>query len=522
MLTKFIPILSKKEEIIALEGEIISNIVFVKDGKLSLEISIDINNPYKSIHKYLEINFIGISEKKELKENNPFNKVKIIVDLPDKNYNNLKERIDTFLYNKKNLINNSIMDNNGISVDLGRLDFSRDKIGQNQGEDFHVIKVLDIRKNEYFADVHMFLEKPIPFTIKAKSRIAELFLLRKSDAMNLSQNFSHIWRRIQNKSYHNLVSIKKLTFKILKQYYNTYCFSKNINDASYMLNFDVTRNFNSEISYSENRQIFANNRAINKTQNKSINKSFIKSINKSINSINKIKKKSNNLIRPEKIQLNHNKTNDKQKLLIGYNTMKKNNGDSTDNIHFSIDSIHSNSFQSSSDSKISNSSTNKQKKETVLIKNLNKEFEEENDKLYNLINKKNPSHNPTNKLHSYTDIKQFINKKSNDEITFKDDYISYKNSIISPQILLKLSHKFSSKSILSNLAKNNIYIKKQSRKTNNSDLINNNETIKFYSSKEDIKGKYNQNLDFVTLDDIDKKFSKRIKKIIKREKNLKN
>ena len=201
--------------------------------------------------------------------------------------------------------------------------------------------------------------------------------------------------------------------------------------------------------------------------------------------------------------------------------MKKNNGDSTDNIHFSIDSIHSNSFQSSSDSKISNSSTNKQKKETVLIKNLNKEFEEENDKVYNLINKKNPSHNPTNKLHSYTDIKQFINKQSNDEITFKDDYISYKNSIISPQILLKLSHKFSSKSILSNLAKNNIYIKKQSRKTNNSDLINNNETIKFYSSKEDIKGKYNQNLDFVTLDDIDKKFSKRIKKIIKKRKKFK-
>ena len=288
-----------------------------------------------------------------------------------------------------------------------------------------------------------------------------------------------------------------------------------------MLNFDVTRNFNSEISYSESRQIFANNRAINKTQNKSINKSFIKSINKSINSINKTKNKSNNLIRPEKIQLNHNKTNDKQKLLIGYNTMKKNNGDSTDNIHFSIDSIHSNSFQSSSDSKISNSSTNKQKKETVLIKNLNKEFEEENDKVYNLINKKNPSHNPTNKLHSYTDIKQFINKQSNDEITFKDDYISYKNSIISPQILLKLSHKFSSKSILSNLAKNNIYIKKQSRKTNNSDLINNNETIKFYSSKEDIKGKYNQNLDFVTLDDIDKKFSKRIKKIIKKRKKFK-
>ena len=63
VLTSFIPIISKKEEIIILEGEIIQNIVFVKDGILSLEIIIDLNNPYKSIHKYLEINFVGISRK---------------------------------------------------------------------------------------------------------------------------------------------------------------------------------------------------------------------------------------------------------------------------------------------------------------------------------------------------------------------------------------------------------------------------------------------------------------------------
>ena len=39
------------------EKEFIENIVFVKDGRLSMEISIDLNDPYKSIEKYLEINF---------------------------------------------------------------------------------------------------------------------------------------------------------------------------------------------------------------------------------------------------------------------------------------------------------------------------------------------------------------------------------------------------------------------------------------------------------------------------------
>ena len=141
------------------------------------------------------------------------------------------------------MINNSIIDNNGISVDLGRLDFSRNENERKQGENLHIIKVIDIRKNEHFGDVHMFLEKPSPFTIKTKSRIVELFLLRKPDAINISKNFSNIWRRIQNKSYHNLVSIKKLTFRILKQYYNTYCDIKNNNEPSNMFNFDVTKNY---------------------------------------------------------------------------------------------------------------------------------------------------------------------------------------------------------------------------------------------------------------------------------------
>ena len=105
MLTSFIPIISKKEEIIILQGEIIQNIIFVKDGRLSMEISIDLNDPYKSIQNYFEFNFTGISRKEELeRHNNSFRNMKIIKGRESTdNYNDLKTRIDMIISeNKKN------------------------------------------------------------------------------------------------------------------------------------------------------------------------------------------------------------------------------------------------------------------------------------------------------------------------------------------------------------------------------------------------------------------------------------
>ena len=184
VLTSFIPIISKKEEIIIIEGEIIQNIVFVKDGKLSLEICLDLNDPYKSIEKYLEENFLEISNPDEL-NNNYLYKDNSELNIPERNYNDLKTQIDNFILDNKNtLVNNSRIDDNGISIDLGRLDFSRDE--KEIDKNYQEIKIIDIRKNEHFGDIHLILEKPCPFTLKAKSRIAQLFLLRKHDAIILS------------------------------------------------------------------------------------------------------------------------------------------------------------------------------------------------------------------------------------------------------------------------------------------------------------------------------------------------
>ena len=540
MLTHFIPIISKKEEIIILEGEIIQNIVFVKDGRLSIEIAIDLNNPYQSIQKYLEINFLGISRQEEIQNHNYLKRVKSMMNAKENNYNDLKEKIDNLLSsNKKKLVDNSMIDNNGISVDLGRLDFSRNDIEHEQGDILHIIKVIDIRKNEHFGDVNMFLEKPSPFTIKAKSRIAELLLLRKYDAMIISKTFPNIWRKIENKSYHNLVSFKKLTFQILKRYYMNNLYNKN-KETNITFNFDATRNMISE--YSNSRIFLAdNNKSYNKSINKSIgliNKSYNKSIslhntnlNKSIN-INKSglkhsSKSMHNYNDLEKIHLKSSKTKNfgnnlnKNKLFIGYNVPNRNIvGDNfSDNLNFSSDSSNYNSLQSSKYI-VANSALNtpiqKNKKEpclkeTMPIISINRECEEENDQIVNLYNSNNK--NQYLKINTNND-KKIINRKSNDELTFKS--VSNKPSISSPKNFLG-SHKTYKNSTLNksnDILKSNVTSKKFTDQEIKEFI--NDDTLKRSSTKNE----NSDSNDFITLEDVDKRFSKKIRKRMKRRNKM--
>jgi hypothetical protein len=85
----------------------------------------------------------------------------------------------------------------------------------------------------------MFLQKPSPFTLTVKSRLAEIFLLRKHDVMIISESFPNIWKRINQNSYHNLVSIKELIHNILTRYYNTYFYNRD-NKIVNMSKLDAT------------------------------------------------------------------------------------------------------------------------------------------------------------------------------------------------------------------------------------------------------------------------------------------
>ena len=57
LLTNFIPLFSRKNALLIREGQLIESIIFVKEGRLSLEASISIDDPSKSVIQYLNKNF---------------------------------------------------------------------------------------------------------------------------------------------------------------------------------------------------------------------------------------------------------------------------------------------------------------------------------------------------------------------------------------------------------------------------------------------------------------------------------
>ena len=234
MLACFVQTTCKKDTILMLEGKIVDNIIFVKDGRLILEANIDLLDPLKSIKKYFKENFKDLD-----------NKNLIFYEEDDKekgeNENNisiLKKRLNSFIKNtnKGKNENNSIFQttniiNNNESLQIGLEDnFLEDEeksIIQKEETNCQYLKILDIRKNEYFGEIYMFLERPSPLTLKVKSKIAEIYLLKKKDAININNIHHNIMNRIKMKSFKNLINIRKKTFKIITKFYdNKFCNSK--------------------------------------------------------------------------------------------------------------------------------------------------------------------------------------------------------------------------------------------------------------------------------------------------------
>ena len=80
------------------------------------------------------------------------------------------------------------------------------------------MKILDLHINEYIGEYYLFKNKPIPLSLKVKTKIANIFLLRKSDAVKISIAFPEIWGRISNKSEKNAIAIQESLIKKIKNY----------------------------------------------------------------------------------------------------------------------------------------------------------------------------------------------------------------------------------------------------------------------------------------------------------------
>ena len=231
VLSNFIPVVSKKSEILLYEGEMIEEIVIVKDGRLSLEAAIDIEDPEESIKNYFNINFQGITTAKEMqkleeankkinssclkspKNINNFDKVKFAL-------NDIVNKQTKFLFNSA-CEDISILDKtttNDNKYKNNSLDFLKNGPIKNEQGNFKYIKIIDIRKNEYFGGLYMFMRRPSPLSLKVKSKFAELYFLPKKDAFSIAKNYNNIWSKIHKKEFHNMLSIKHKTFNILNKY----------------------------------------------------------------------------------------------------------------------------------------------------------------------------------------------------------------------------------------------------------------------------------------------------------------
>ena len=49
----------------------------------------------------------------------------------------------------------------------------------------------------------MFLNKRSPLSLRVKTKKAELYFLKKIDAIEISSSYPNIWKRVNRASFHN-------------------------------------------------------------------------------------------------------------------------------------------------------------------------------------------------------------------------------------------------------------------------------------------------------------------------------
>ena len=195
IISKLTPIIGIKGDILIQEGEYIEEIIFIKNGVLSLEVWIDTISPEKSIENYFYENGFIDNKNHGLKDISFFNSV-------------IKTR------------KNSIISRLSHSVVNNYLEKLENKNESAFNENKKKIKILDIRRNEHFGDVFMFLNKKSPLYVKVRSKKADLLLLRKLDAISISNKFPDIWKTIIKRPLDNSKIISNLTIKMLSIYCN--------------------------------------------------------------------------------------------------------------------------------------------------------------------------------------------------------------------------------------------------------------------------------------------------------------
>ena len=221
--TKLIPINAYQGDIIIENKEIINSMIFVKQGRLSVELEINMDEIQNKINDYISGDFIIRDEEENSEnDNNKNNKNNQMKNLEFKR-NNTLSLMSTFNFN-----NNSLDENNNkkpISFKK-RLQEYMKKNGINDIETMNniskkkikYIKLYYIHKGEQYGEIPMFLNKPSNFTLRVRSPKAVLLLLKKELVKFCDKNGIKYDKNLLKKKVKHLNSTPtKMDLKI-KQY----------------------------------------------------------------------------------------------------------------------------------------------------------------------------------------------------------------------------------------------------------------------------------------------------------------
>ncbi len=199
----FKPILALKNDLLIKDGDLVEDIIFVKRGTLSLELPLNLTPPKHkpSINKR---NSIANLQQSTLFFNSLVKETQI--------GNNL--RSTNFGYFQSNTLRRTRTSKTGrLSIFQQTLNSLNEEKEENNIQKF---KILEIRKNEHFGDILMFLNQRSPLCLKVKSKKAELFYLNKADALDISTSYPQYWKKINRKSLFNMEQIKRLMNRVIK------------------------------------------------------------------------------------------------------------------------------------------------------------------------------------------------------------------------------------------------------------------------------------------------------------------
>ena len=204
ILYNFSPLICKKNEILLSENEIIEEVFFVREGRLSLEIPIDMSDPEKSANYYLSKEFMDYAF--DFKEN----------DSPKIIGTNISQNSISSLIIQKN---------DNILFSENDRNYSSKKNIENLENNVFYLKIFDIHKNEDYGAVHLFYGKRSPFALKAKTKRVLLYTIKDEEFTNVSDTYKNVIKRINKKEKKILKIIKNVLIRTIEKF----CKSNGIN-----------------------------------------------------------------------------------------------------------------------------------------------------------------------------------------------------------------------------------------------------------------------------------------------------